>query len=85
VGLDPERLPSQRAESGGFLPSARPRSLHRKSFNGLYALVRHQLPEDALPRIASHAPERVAELLPRQWKQARERAAAVAEPTASVA
>jgi len=34
--------------------------------------------EDVLPRIAAHPPERVAELLPRQWRQARERAAAAA-------
>jgi transposase len=42
--------------------------------------------EDVLPRIASHPPGRVAELLPRQWKQAREHAAAAAaEPAASAA
>jgi len=41
--------------------------------------------EDVLPRIASHAPGRVGELLPRQWKQAREHAAAAAEPAASAA
>jgi len=42
--------------------------------------------EDVLPRIASHPPERVAELLPRQWKAAREDAAgAAAQPSAKAA
>jgi len=42
--------------------------------------------EDVLPRVASHPPERVAELLPRQWKQERERAAgAAAQPSTKAA
>lgn len=41
--------------------------------------------EDVLPRIASHPPGKIAELLPRQWKQARERAAASAVESAASA